>query len=284
MATRTKVKQRRLNSKTKMALQEALSEGRFSGICMCGCGEATPIAPQTAFRPDNTVRQVQGYPRDYVNSTHALLDRDPSIYENVGGTKGVLRFETEQALEQALADGKFSGICGCGCGQKTEIAEVTRYSRDGRLLSVMGYPREMVGWHNYKGEDSPRFKGTGTNKGYKTVYMPDHPRAYRKYVREHILLMEEKLGRPLRHISFNHGDNEIVHHVDGDKLNNDLGNLELMTHREHTRMHSTKLTATDVSAARERIRAGDKAYTVAEDLGIHRATLSAYLNGHRTVN
>lgn len=32
----------------------------------------------------------------------------------------------------------------------------------------------------------------------------------------------------------------IVHHIDGDKRNNDLANLQLMTHREHAAHHNTK--------------------------------------------
>lgn len=46
----------------------------------------------------------------------------------------------------------------------------------------------------------------------------------------HVVLMEEHLGRRL-------GPDEVVHHRDEDKHNNDLGNLELMTRAEHARLH-----------------------------------------------
>lgn len=57
-------------------------------------------------------------------------------------------------------------------------------------------------------------------KGYVHIYRPEHPHANHGYVREHVLVMEEKLGRYLeRH--------ERVHHKDGNRSNNNPDNLEL---------------------------------------------------------
>jgi len=56
-------------------------------------------------------------------------------------------------------------------------------------------------------------------KGYKRILKPEHPRADGKgYVREHILILEEKLRRPLL-------PRETPHHKDGNKLNNHPDNL-----------------------------------------------------------
>ncbi len=49
-------------------------------------------------------------------------------------------------------------------------------------------------------------------------------------IQEHILLMEEKIGRKLR-------KDECVHHIDGCRSNNDINNLKLMTRGEHSRLH-----------------------------------------------
>lgn len=61
-----------------------------------------------------------------------------------------------------------------------------------------------------------------TQHGYVWIYSKDHPRAYEgKYVPEHILVMEGHLGRYLN------PDEESVHHIDGDRANNSLDNLQL---------------------------------------------------------
>ena len=46
----------------------------------------------------------------------------------------------------------------------------------------------------------------------------------------HTLVMEEYLGRSLR-------KNEVVHHIDHDKTNNDIDNLCLLTKGGHSRLH-----------------------------------------------
>lgn len=61
--------------------------------------------------------------------------------------------------------------------------------------------------------------------GYWLVLTPDGERL------EHRVVMERKLGRPLR-------DDEIVHHVDEDKSNNDPENLEVMSQSDHARHHA----------------------------------------------
>lgn len=52
----------------------------------------------------------------------------------------------------------------------------------------------------------------------------------------HRVVMEQTLGRPL-------AKGEIVHHKDGNKLNNDPSNLEVMTQSEHVREHIAAMLA-----------------------------------------
>lgn len=67
---------------------------------------------------------------------------------------------------------------------------------------------------------------------YIQIYVPNHPEANeRGYVREHRILMEQKIGRRLN-------KKEIVHHIDGNRYNNHLNNLQLFNNtREHLNFH-----------------------------------------------
>ena len=49
---------------------------------------------------------------------------------------------------------------------------------------------------------------------------------------EHRYVMECHLGRKLSR-------NEVVHHKDGNKRNNNIDNLELVSRRDHSKMHMT---------------------------------------------
>lgn len=67
-----------------------------------------------------------------------------------------------------------------------------------------------------------KYRGTGTK-----TYVKENGR------HQHRLVAEQILGRKLK-------ENEIVHHKDNNKKNNDPSNLEVMTQAEHAREHFKK--------------------------------------------
>jgi hypothetical protein len=98
------------------------------------------------------------------------------------------------------------------------------------------------------GEGHPEWRGgkRKTASGYIEVYCPDHPHLIeknkraaeksngkyfrkKKYMSEHRLVMEKKIGRYLL-------PHEVVHHIDDNKTNNHPDNLELFQNNaEHLR-------------------------------------------------
>lgn len=112
-----------------------------------------------------------------------------------------------------------------------KVAEIfgVRVSSVCRRLGKLGLIKPATGADGRNGK-----KGTVYINGYPAVYDPSHPRAKSNgYVREHILVAEKMLGRPLE-------DGEVVHHIDFDKENNDPQNLMVFPNNtEHMRYHWT---------------------------------------------
>ena len=110
----------------------------------------------------------------------------------------------------------------------------SRLVRAGIPLKSRGYrsPKEVRRYgtehHNWKG-------GTYVmSDGYVMEYAPDHPDAPKGkgYVLQHRLIIERALGRYLL-------STEVVHHRNGDKQDNRLENLEILTRSKHMKLHKS---------------------------------------------
>jgi hypothetical protein len=55
----------------------------------------------------------------------------------------------------------------------------------------------------------------------------------RRHVKQHRLIAERMIGRELR-------ADEDVHHIDGNKQNNDPSNLQVLSHAEHSRVTNSQ--------------------------------------------
>ena len=83
--------------------------------------------------------------------------------------------------------------------------------------------------------DSRKIHGIGHKKkrsdGYISVYFPEHPKCTKDgYIMEHILVMENSIGRHLN-------DDECVHHKNRNRSDNRIENLQLLTFKEHASLH-----------------------------------------------
>lgn len=91
----------------------------------------------------------------------------------------------------------------------------------------------MRGWHGIKRENHPKWRGGRhlDKDGYVLVYAPDHKWPRRGgYIREHILVTEQIMGRRL-------GPGECVHHYDRDRKNNCADNLVVVKRGTHSKQH-----------------------------------------------
>ena len=129
------------------------------------------------------------------------------------------------------------------------------------FLENLGYKEDIMNSEETKLKISQSHKGRFKNSykygghrkkrkdGYIKVYVPDHPLATKDgYVMEHILVMEEAIGRYITR-------DEVVHHKNKIRDDNRLENLELMTFEEHSRLHTKERWGTAPRPARGSRRA-----------------------------
>lgn len=111
-------------------------------------------------------------------------------------------------------NGQALWLCKCDCGSETIVRGSSLRSKD---IIGCGCSRKETGPLKGSWKGGRRITGNG----YIHIRMPEHHRAYSNgYVPEHILVMEQLLGRPLL-------SGENIHHKNGNRSDNRLENLEL---------------------------------------------------------
>jgi hypothetical protein len=113
------------------------------------------------------------------------------------------------------------------------VSEVTRQkirkARKNQVISPESYAkRKLSGKNHWNWQGGRHLNGDG----YIIVYKPEHPRHNNHdYIKEHWLIVEQKLGRFLK-------KNETVHHINEIRNDNRIENLYLFNSvTEHKRYH-----------------------------------------------
>lgn len=136
-------------------------------------------------------------------------------------------------------DRRIVWLCICDCGKYINASSHELLSGDTKSCGCLKKERACEHMRRVgkagTGIKNNRWKGGRIKKGagYIAILAREHPFATATgYVLEHRLVMERMLGRYLR-------PEEVVHHKDGNKKNNDITNLVLFKnsndHLEHHR-------------------------------------------------
>lgn len=133
--------------------------------------------------------------------------------------------------------------------QHTRVAVILGVSEDWvqRACKRLGLITQKTG-PRPSGQRQPILRG-----GYRYIYQPDHPYATKAgYMLEHRLVMEEKTGRHLL-------PGQVVHHVNGDSLDNRPKNLMVFeSNADHLRHELTGKCPKWTPEGRDRMIAGTR--------------------------
>lgn len=205
------------------------------GYCHCGCGQKTPIAKKS--RCERGI--FKGKPVKFLPGHRAKLAANARRSERNINTDGKPAIGEKRYGSDIGKAGRhlhqFTACTVCGKGRwqsldvvrkkiNTRCADCERKSRPGRI----------------GGKNSRFWKGgRRIQGGYAVVWVPQshHFASMRDRnggIREHRLVMAEHLGRCLN-------SEEVVHHKNGNKLDNRIENLELMHPSEHAWLHIAEL-------------------------------------------
>lgn len=119
--------------------------------------------------------------------------------------------------------GKYHHFCSIDCRRKAGKLVASSFSEETRKKAserITYYNKNVFNHGEYRERQTDSLRGKGNKKSY----------IKRNGKHEHRLIAEKILGRQLESY-------EIIHHIDGNKQNNDPNNLKIMTQSEHIKEH-----------------------------------------------
>ena len=141
------------------------------------------------------------------------------------------KYCSNRCMQRYYNDIKRNTICACGCNEKCLDGHTWKAGHKSKIDNY------FTG-KNKTGEEAWHYKGGKRKRpdGYLEILSNNHPNKTKDgYVLEHRLVMEKHIKRYLT-------KEEIVHHIDENKSNNSIDNLELLSSRsEHSKLHHRKI-------------------------------------------
>ena len=146
----------------------------------------------------------------------------------------------KEAREFSVGDTIFSNgklVCSY-CGKTLKKTSWRKYNKYPDLCRSCAHhmtAKEANGRYEYIDEDGYIWVVDDSLRHYSEykdyLKCKENNSFFRRGIAKHRLIMMEYLGRELK-------ENEIVHHIDHNKANNNIENLQLMTSSEHAKLHS----------------------------------------------
>ena len=168
-------------------------------FCKCGCGQITKIILKTSLKQN----RKKGEYNNFIKGHYARL------------------MSKEQREKKRLLFKNNNPMHNLSLEKKQEWRKKLSISMQGRIPYNKGKKRPEI-----TGEKHPRWKGKGISDGYVILTLSNGHK-----IKEHHLVIEKKLHRHLK-------PNEIVHHIDKNRSNNNEDNLLVMDRIEHARQHA----------------------------------------------
>lgn len=134
------------------------------------------------------------------------LEKDVSSFSFKSKERGTLRFECKECHSKKLKN------------KPIDWKEKEKIRSRKKSRKKLGLDVNFKGLYKYPVDEKTRYI---SDNGYVMIYRKNHPNSYsRGRIAEHIWIMSEHLGRPLR-------EKENVHHKNGIRDDNRIENLEL---------------------------------------------------------
>ena len=131
----------------------------------------------------------------------------------------------KEYIKEQLSAQQVAKACNCNIGTILKWLGKFNIPKRGRAEATKLWFKRNDS--SIRGANHPRWKGgRKMSGGYVQIYKPEHPFATNRYVMEHRIVMERKIGRTLHSW-------ETVHHINGVKNDNRIRNLKLLPRSEH---------------------------------------------------